>query len=102
MTSTESTWRGRVARWRSSGQTAHDFAAQEGGFEASTLRYWASRLRRIDRGAEPTAALRLLPVHVRAARDLEVRVGDVIVTVPEGVDVERAASLVRALREEAR
>jgi transposase len=44
MTSTEAKWAERVREWRSSGKTAEAFA--EGRqFEASTLRYWASRLK---------------------------------------------------------
>lgn len=44
MTQTEATWAERVHRWRESGRSADQFA-QGQGFEASTLRYWASRLR---------------------------------------------------------
>src|SRR6266849_5981589 len=44
MTGTEAKWTERVREWRASAQTADEFA-QGRGFEASTLRYWASRLR---------------------------------------------------------
>src|SRR5437868_760335 len=44
MTETEAKWTERVREWRASAQTAEQFA-QGRGFEASTLRYWASRLR---------------------------------------------------------
>jgi hypothetical protein len=44
MTSTEAKWAERVWEWRRSGKTAEAFA--EGReFEASTLGYWASRLK---------------------------------------------------------
>jgi len=44
MTSTEAAWAERVREWRSSGKTAEAFA--EGRqFAASTLRYWARRLK---------------------------------------------------------
>ena len=38
-------WAKRVERWKDSGLTAKEFAA-EMGFKASTLTYWSSRLRR--------------------------------------------------------
>lgn len=41
---TEEKWRERVRKWRASGKTAKDFAADQ-DFEASTLRFWASRLK---------------------------------------------------------
>lgn len=44
MTETEAKWKDRVQAWRGSGKTAEAFAADE-DFEASTLRYWASRLK---------------------------------------------------------
>jgi hypothetical protein len=45
VTETESKWAERVGQWRVSGKTAREFAAGQ-GFEASTLRYWASQLNR--------------------------------------------------------
>ena len=44
MTQTEAKWQERVRGWRESGRTAERFVEGQ-GFEASTLRYWASRLR---------------------------------------------------------
>ncbi|OGQ80198.1 MAG: hypothetical protein A2289_13345 [Deltaproteobacteria bacterium RIFOXYA12_FULL_58_15] len=38
-------WTKRVERWKDSGLTAKEFAA-EMGFKASTLTYWSSKLRR--------------------------------------------------------
>ncbi len=97
-TSTEAMWRERVSRWRRSGLTADEFAAQEKGFQASTLRYWSSRLRSAPTPVQ-TAALELLPVQVRPSRELEVRVGeDLWVRVPDDCDVTRAAAFVLALR----
>lgn len=37
-------WKQRVASWRASGETAERFAVGR-GFAASTLRWWASKLR---------------------------------------------------------
>ena len=47
-------WRERVAAWRTSGKTAEAFA-KEGDFEATTLRYWASRLKSRKAPASPTS-----------------------------------------------
>jgi hypothetical protein len=44
MTQTEAKWEERVRGWRESGRTAESFVEGQ-GFEASTLRYWASRLK---------------------------------------------------------
>jgi len=44
MTSTEAKWAERVRDWRASGKSAELFAEGK-QFEASTLRYWASRLK---------------------------------------------------------
>jgi hypothetical protein len=51
MTSTQEKWSERVHDWRASGKTAEEFAAAF-EFEASTSRYWASRLKT---GAEKPA-----------------------------------------------
>lgn len=44
MTETEAKWTERVEQWRASEKSAEEYA-QGRGFEASTLRYWASRLK---------------------------------------------------------
>jgi hypothetical protein len=44
MTSTAAKWSERVREWRASGETAGEFASGR-DFEASTLRWWASRLK---------------------------------------------------------
>lgn len=53
---TATKWRQRVAGWRASGETAETYCTGQ-GFTAGTLRYWASRLRREDRGAGPVVRL---------------------------------------------
>ena len=45
MTETAKTWQKRVARWRSSGETAAVFGARE-GVRANTLLWWSSKLKR--------------------------------------------------------
>jgi hypothetical protein len=55
-TSTAAKWSERVREWRASGKTAEEFASAF-EFEASTLRYWASRLKTEAAGvAVPTIA----------------------------------------------
>jgi len=68
MTKTEATWAERVRRWRSSGKTAEEFARPE-DFEASTLRYWASRLKHASVTAEAVAgADRVRMMRVKRSR----------------------------------
>src|SRR6185312_13115999 len=72
MTETEAKWEERVRGWRESGKTAERFAEGQ-GFAASTLRYWASRLRPQATGAsetsivEPRETPRVRLVRVRRA-----------------------------------
>jgi len=57
-------WSRRVGAWRGSGQSAREFAQQE-GYSARTLQWWASTFRRGDgsRGPSPRD-VRLVPVVV--------------------------------------
>jgi hypothetical protein len=43
--STTETWVARVAEWKASGERAETFS-RRGGYAASTLRWWASKLKR--------------------------------------------------------
>jgi hypothetical protein len=52
-----STWRERVAQWRSSGMPAQEYAQQE-GFSVERLTFWARRVERESQGSQ------LLPVQV--------------------------------------
>jgi len=102
MTETESKWTERVREWRSGGQSAPEYA-QGRGFEASTLRWWASRL---DRGVLPASQPKSKP-RVRMARvvrpprptteALTVRVGAARVEVRAGFDHGLLRELVAAL-----
>jgi hypothetical protein len=56
MSDTATKWRQRVAGWRASGKTAETYCTGQ-GFTASSLRYWASRLRREDGIAGPVVRL---------------------------------------------
>ena len=53
-------WAERVRSWKSSGETATEFARQ-GGFTPSALRYWATRLGRASRSTVVPAMVRLVP-----------------------------------------
>lgn len=106
MTETETRWAGRVKAWKSSGQSAADYARGR-GFAASTLRWWSSRLGRepvaSDVVAKPSAArpvrmVRLVTAPPRPApRALTVRVGAAQVDVQRGFDRALLRELVDAL-----
>ena len=59
-------WSQRVEAWRASGERAESFSRRD-GYAASTLRWWASKLKR-DLGAPPIAAPPAEPPEVRIAR----------------------------------
>jgi hypothetical protein len=69
MTENEAKWAERVRGWRASGKTAADYAAGR-GYEGSTLRYWASQLRRRVPAiaAAPTNSVGPLPAATAAPR----------------------------------
>jgi hypothetical protein len=100
MTETEAKWAERVREWRASGKTAEEFV--EGReFKASTLRVWASTLRRKE-GARPAASkagASFLRVVSRPAAppSLEVAVGHARVLVRPGFDAALLRQLVEAL-----
>ncbi|MBX3210565.1 MAG: hypothetical protein KF850_00880 [Labilithrix sp.] len=106
MTTTATKWAERVREWRASGKTADEFAV---GFEfqASTLRYWASRLKtdamqspspmlaRVIRerpSSTPQAAM------TRATQaELAISVGGTHILVRRGFDTELLREVVAAL-----
>lgn len=107
MTETESKWTERVREWRAGGLSAPEYAKGR-GFEASTLRWWASRL---DRGVLPASPAKPKPqvrmariVRVRASNlttdSLTVRVGSARVDVRPGFDPGLLRELVAALGSE--
>lgn len=106
MTGTESKWAERVQTWKSSGQSADDYARGQ-GFAASTLRWWASRLGRkvsAEPGvAEPKAAaprvrmLRVVSAAKPTTRSLTIRVGAAYVEVGAGFDRALLRELVETL-----
>lgn len=97
--SAEAKWRERVEAWQRSDQSAPDFCAGK-GFQASTLRYWASRLRRIEREA---ASVRIARV-VRATdagvdTPIVVELGGARVGVRRGFDRDTLRALLDVLRD---
>ena len=99
---TEAKWRTRVAEWRASGMTAEAFASGR-GFEGSTLRFWASRLRHVvDAGssAPPAAVAMARVVRTAAPRPdagVAVVVGHARVLLSAGFDAEVLREVVAAL-----
>ena len=101
MTPVELMWAERVRAWRQSGQTAAAFAEGK-GFEASTLRFWSSRLRKkpaVPRIVQlvPKAAENE-PVTEHSPRpELIIAIGGARIGVRPGFDKELLAEVVSAL-----
>lgn len=104
-------WRKRVQRWKDSGLTAREFAA-ETGLNFHTLRYWSSRLQgeKRDKGGvamivaakprfiEVTEAL----TGARALMDgpgLELVVSDVVIRVPVCFDEKTLRQVLAVVRQ---
>jgi hypothetical protein len=80
MTATESKWAERVREWKAGKRTAQEFAEGQ-GFKASTLTYWASRLRQ---STVPSAAPAKRPRRVRMVQVTRAPRGDDTVVVVVG------------------
>ena len=102
-----------VERWKDSGLTAKEFAA-EAGLKASALYNWSAQLasaarkspverdgaaRQAPRTATPLPRVIELPVAAVASAPamIELLLGEVRIRVPAGVDEETLARVVRAL-----
>jgi transposase len=102
MTETEAKWAERIRRWRASGKTAKEFAGGQ-GFEGSTLRYWASMLKRRDSSkrakavaarapqtrpvaATPVRLVRVRPMRRAPAGSMVVAVGAARIELRRGFD----------------
>jgi|SRR5690606_14760518 len=100
MSDTEETWKQRVASWRASGQTAEEFSAKQ-PWAASTLRWWASRLRR-ERKSAVTPMVRVAqlvraPAVERGAVVIEALDTRVRITVQAGAPAETVAAVLGIL-----
>jgi hypothetical protein len=99
---TEAKWRARIAEWRASGMTAEEFASGR-GFEGSTLRFWASRLRHMADVGSPTPAATVAMARVvrtapgRADAGVAVVIGQARVILSAGFDAEVLREVVTAL-----
>lgn len=102
MTATEAKWSERVRDWRASGKTADEFSAGQ-GFEPTTLRYWASRLKAEATSKAAPQIARVVRVrsapgsHGVAASELEVAVGATRIVVRRGFDAELLRQVADAL-----
>jgi len=107
VTENEARWAERVAEWRQSGKSAMVFAAGR-EFTASSLRYWATKLKSTARPPAPAFARIVRPgpvAGIEARRPpsendgVEVIVGDARIVVRRGFDPVLIRELVSALGE---
>lgn len=111
--STTETWVARVAEWKASGERAETFS-RRGGYAASTLRWWASKLKRdmTTTAAQPaappaltlarvvrTSAAEAAPAVTSRAIVLEVLDAGVRIAVEPGADPTTLAMVLGVLRE---
>jgi inactivated superfamily I helicase len=105
MTATQTKWAERVQAWRASGKTADEYASVF-EFQASTLRYWASRLK-TEAAKKPAAIVRVVrraarevaaePVGADVQSEVEVAVGGARILVRPGFDPEFLRQVAAAL-----
>ena len=104
-------WRKRVERWKDSGLTAQEFAA-ETGLNFHTLRYWSSRLQgeKRDKGKAATlVASKPRFIEVTEALSgtktmtdgsgLELVVSEVVIRVPVGFDEKTLRQVLSVVRQ---
>ena len=78
-------WRARVAAWRASGERAEEFSRRD-GYAASTLRWWASKLKH-----EPPA-----PPAIQLARVIRtVTAAPAMIDSPATIVIEASAACTR-------
>lgn len=107
MTDNEMKWAVRIREWKESGKSPEEFA-QGQGYEGSTIRYWASRLRRAQTATIATGETapsistvrmaRVAPSKAAIENTLAVSVGDAVVHVRPGFDGTLLREIVAALR----
>lgn len=114
MTETEKKWVDRVRQWKDSGQGAEEFASGQ-PYKASTLKWWATELRRraegrsrVSRPRSGGAPIRMARVVSRrggrsmvqgqaAGNGLVVEVSGARISLTRGFDAGLLAEVVRAL-----
>jgi hypothetical protein len=108
MTKTEATWANRVQAWRESDKSAEAFVEGQ-GYRATTLRWYASRLRqsqstrlpkRESARAEPTGAVvlaRVVRVTAPARATIAITIGDARLDVSTGFEPALLRAVVACL-----
>lgn len=99
MTPAETKWTARVQSWRESEKTAEEFSAGQ-GYQPSTLKYWASRLKSsATRAAAPVPIARVVRQRSRSVNEasIEVLVGRARVLVRRGFDAALLREIAAAL-----
>jgi len=108
---TTETWARRVEAWRASGKRAEDFSRYE-GYAASTLRWWASKLKhelpaapevrlaRVIRTATPVPAPTPSVTSPAALIAIEVTATGARIAVGRGADREMLAMVLDVIRAE--
>jgi transposase-like protein len=91
-------WEQIVSRYRQAGLSQAAFAAEQ-KVGMSALRYWIYKLRDEAKAQPKERHVRLIPVEVTglAARGVEVRVGEVSISLPVGTPAAYVAELASAL-----
>jgi hypothetical protein len=105
VTSKEAQWSGRVQEWKHSGQPLREFANGK-PYKASTLRWWATRLRGMPRstrsGDSEVRLIALRPAapsgESRDATRVWVEMGSVRIGVQPGFDAKLLREVVEALK----
>lgn len=77
------------------GESAEVFARRR-GISPQRLRYWRKRLAKTAT-SQPAFVALTLPEKPMAGQELEVRIDEIIIAVPDRCDVEQVASLVAAI-----
>ena len=98
---TEQRWLERIRAWRASGLTADEFAAGR-DFAAGTLRWWSSRLGRIETPRFVRVVPRAAARPVAEAPEITIEVGAARIRVGGEFDAALLARVVRALSEPSR
>jgi hypothetical protein len=94
---TEAEWAERVAAWRESGLSAPRFVAGK-SFAASTLRYWASRLKGAPSQGPTIMFARVERTEQAATRPVTVLLVDARLEVFADTDEAALAKAIRAVR----
>ena len=107
--SNQEQWRKRVERWKDSGLTAREFAA-ETGINFHTLRFWSSRLQSEKRGKSGAMVVAPKPRFIEVTEALtgakpvlggsrlELVVADVVIRVPVGFDEKTLRQVLSVVR----